>query len=587
MPDILDSTQDPAASAQGGHADDTAPAGGASLVDTLTASSGDPLSLQQKDIVSEPAPASRTDEAVPSESHAPESTGFPNEPAPVAPAHEAANADNLIIPASGGSGIEEMPTSGRDENKPVPSEPPPVSNTSGPKSKKKTPAAMIAVVLLLLITLPIAVLFVSQQRQIADQRSRAGVDTGGPGSGLYPPGGSTPTTYASRQDWLNCIKEGGTTEYCNRTFPTPPLTSTPRFTPTPATAVDTCYRVNRCDSVQNFAEQRDCRNICQTNPYQTIGHIIVNDPAQQTYANCIIVNRCDSVQNLAERRDCETQCRNNPSGVINTLAPSFCIAPTRWDATTRRCVGANVTTNNCPSSTSGHYTGSGFDNSRLAAGCKVYHYHCPWINGGGRSCDDRGNGAIIGTGGVQNFNQNCGTEQIDVQCPATTSQCSGADLTQIRTAQEVANQHRILWVSRDSGVECRGGGGGGTPTPPPPTRPPSSSPTPTRVNTPTPTRVNTPTPTLPPIISQCNSIKIYKNGQVVSNPSTLRPGDRVVLAVAGGNATKGRIRVNGGAFTETTTKNTAGEYIVNYTIAQNVTRFVIEAEIFGRDNIWH
>lgn len=96
--------------------------------------------------------------------------------------------------------------------------------------------------------------------------------------------------------------------------------------------------------------------------------------------------------------------------------------------------------------------------------------------------------------------------------------------------------------------------------------------------TPTVTVTYTPTPTT--ITGQCQNIKVYKNGQVV-NPNSLLPGDSIVLAVVGTNATKARIRVNGGTFTETSTKNDAGEYILNFTIpSSGTTTFTIEAELF-------
>jgi hypothetical protein len=79
---------------------------------------------------------------------------------------------------------------------------------------------------------------------------------------------------------------------------------------------------------------------------------------------------------------------------------------------------------------------------------------------------------------------------------------------------------------------------------------------------------------------QCRNIKIYKDNAVV-DPTTLRAGDAVVLTVKGDtSATKGRIRVNGGTFTESTTKNASNEYTVDFTIPSGVTTFTIEAEVF-------
>jgi len=104
-----------------------------------------------------------------------------------------------------------------------------------------------------------------------------------------------------------------------------------------------------------------------------------------------------------------------------------------------------------------------------------------------------------------------------------------------------------------------------TPTQPPP--PPGTTFTPT------------PTPVL-----QCQRIKIYKNNTQV-DPTTLKAGDEVFIAVAGANATKGRIRVNGGPFTETATKNTSDEYILPFTIPEGIAQFTVEAEVH-RNGIW-
>ena len=69
--------------------------------------------------------------------------------------------------------------------------------------------------------------------------------------------------------------------------------------------------------------------------------------------------------------------------------------------------------------------------------------------------------------------------------------------------------------------------------------------------------------------------------------AALQPGDDVTIAVAGGNATKAHIRVNGGAFTETAIQNSAGEYTLDYTIPVGTTNFTVESEIFGSDGQWH
>ena len=94
----------------------------------------------------------------------------------------------------------------------------------------------------------------------------------------------------------------------------------------------------------------------------------------------------------------------------------------------------------------------------------------------------------------------------------------------------------------------------------------------------------TPTPTPTPITLQCLRIKMYKNNAPV-DPTTLLPGDAVVLAVAGQNATKGRIRVNGSVWTESTTLNSSSEYTAPFTVPTDTTSFTVEAEVF-RDGAW-
>lgn len=88
----------------------------------------------------------------------------------------------------------------------------------------------------------------------------------------------------------------------------------------------------------------------------------------------------------------------------------------------------------------------------------------------------------------------------------------------------------------------------------------------------------TPTTGTTPI---CQNIKIYKGGSQVTDLSSLRAGDAVVLAVKGNlSPTKAHFRVNGGAWTETTTRNASNEWTLNYTIPTGVTDFVIEGEVF-------
>ncbi len=91
----------------------------------------------------------------------------------------------------------------------------------------------------------------------------------------------------------------------------------------------------------------------------------------------------------------------------------------------------------------------------------------------------------------------------------------------------------------------------------------------------------------PPTGPQCLRVKIYKEGGIAVDPSTLKPNDHVIIAVAGNNATKGRFRVNGAppTFTESTGVNSYGEFTLPFTIPEGVTQFTIEAEVF-RNGEW-
>jgi len=96
-------------------------------------------------------------------------------------------------------------------------------------------------------------------------------------------------------------------------------------------------------------------------------------------------------------------------------------------------------------------------------------------------------------------------------------------------------------------------------------------------NGPNPTATPTPVITTP----VCQNIKIYKGGTHVTDLTTLRAGDAVVLAVKGNlTPTKAHFRVNGGTWTETTTENSSHEWTLSYTMPDGITEFVIEGEVF-------
>jgi hypothetical protein len=110
------------------------------------------------------------------------------------------------------------------------------------------------------------------------------------------------------------------------------------------------------------------------------------------------------------------------------------------------------------------------------------------------------------------------------------------------------------------------------------------TPIPTDKNTPTLPPGQTATLTPSPIPGQCSQIRIYKDN-VVIDPNTLSVGDVVQIACSGTNADMARIRINGGAWGETSVKNSHSEYYISYTIPSGVTSFTVEAEIFT-NNEW-
>lgn len=101
-------------------------------------------------------------------------------------------------------------------------------------------------------------------------------------------------------------------------------------------------------------------------------------------------------------------------------------------------------------------------------------------------------------------------------------------------------------------------------------------------NTPTPT--NSPTPT--PVYScECTTVKMYdQNWNQITDFSSLSPGDQVYLTVSGTTdhpqgLTRGRIRVNGGAWQETTEKHN-GEFYISFTIP-DYGDYEIEGQVYN------
>lgn len=99
---------------------------------------------------------------------------------------------------------------------------------------------------------------------------------------------------------------------------------------------------------------------------------------------------------------------------------------------------------------------------------------------------------------------------------------------------------------------------------------------------------HTPTPTHADKKLSCDKLKIYKDGKRIKGDelTKLKAGDAIVFAVDGTKDKKARIRVNGGAWSETETKNDKKEFVLDFTIPSGVTKFTVEAEVQGANGKW-
>lgn len=90
----------------------------------------------------------------------------------------------------------------------------------------------------------------------------------------------------------------------------------------------------------------------------------------------------------------------------------------------------------------------------------------------------------------------------------------------------------------------------------------------------------------PTTAPQCVSIVVYKNGNVLSasDLNNLQQGDMVTFGYApGGASTKVRFQVNGGSWFESTTKNSSGQFVWNYTLG-STANLTINAQWFDGTN---
>lgn len=113
-----------------------------------------------------------------------------------------------------------------------------------------------------------------------------------------------------------------------------------------------------------------------------------------------------------------------------------------------------------------------------------------------------------------------------------------------------------------------------------PTEGPTETPTPTPTETPTPTPTETPAPNC-----QCSDLQMYSlNWVLITDYTTLEPGDEVYLAVRGTAGTdydleKARFKVNGRPWNESTQRHDDYGFYINWTVS-DYGDYLIEAEVY-------
>lgn len=412
--------------------------------------------------------------------------------------------------------------------------------TRPPKKTKLGP--ILAVLLLLFVTIPTAVYFVAQQRELADSRSQAvsclplsdcggnlgKLCTGCPGYSysygkccktVVPPP-NTPKPPPPSDCRLTGCTGGQTCESVGANWKCVAGAPTPTKPPPAGGSCTQCTDQYKCVPVANIQGCDSNKNVCESN-FDCGGTGPSPSPKDTNVSctACIDQYQCKTIKSPPNCRPELNACDNNFDCGGTGPSPTPKITPQTNNCSQVKCTSTSCTVGNM-------YDGTG------ASNCVVWRYKCPNNWPAGKGCQENG------TAGRSGSFSGCGTEQIDIYCPV----CG------IGSGQ--------MFISKFNQGSC--GGGGNTPNP---------------------------TPTTPVTSFQCQSIKIYKNGAVFTDYSSLRAGDQITIAVVGATATKARIRVNGAAWTETSTKNASGEFTLNYTIASGVTSFTFEAEVY-RNGVW-
>ncbi len=533
------------------------------------------------------------------------------EPIPVAPEPNTETPTQLTPPAS------DQPTPAATEFEPVTLAAPmmmesvkqPEVNTVTPAvdpppplpSKfKKKPAQifMLASLIMLLMSLPVAVYFISQQnKQLTESRSKAAscsclsspgdfcggsrignsdCPPNGPDgqacciedSGSNPPPPNNPTSPPSNQTgWCTnadgsktppgtygCVpgcKRGscvnGNWVYnpdnncagCSPSAPSAtPVSSNPNPTSPPASGGSTCTG-GSCPSGKTCAKcpEGQCSNVYSTDVCGTIG---------------------------------ETRCNGNLLATCTKLS-SFCSLG-YWKAS-GTCTNntpkpyASVTIKPNPTSPASTGTVISQCQNGLQNRDQKFWLICNCTNGCKQKTDNTPGGG--GTGWV--CDENCQLKPINT---LPTAKCSQIDFVHEGTS-DYCGVAKI-----NCPTECQTGGTQ-------PTSPPNNPTSPPNPTTPLKTPTNAP-------VAQCNDIRVYNTqgtditAALVSKTALVKPGDKLTIGIKGANATKARFRVNGAPtnYQETTTKNSKGEFTADFILPADTTRITIEAQVTQNGNTW-
>ncbi|MBI5614306.1 hypothetical protein HY947_05250 [Candidatus Gottesmanbacteria bacterium] len=434
--------------------------------------------------------------------------------------------------------------------------------TPPPKSPKKSRgvSVLIAGILVLLLSLPLVVSFMNQKKQTTDVRSKAAGNTN-------PNYSISPNPQAIENCMNDCRKRGDSPSECRVECGTVPTLIIPSPT-TSASCMNDCFKTGHdggyctslCSTISIFPSPSissgQCATLCQGDPRCVRA---CNNPTtpiitiEKQYSDCLL---------LYGKAICDNLFKATPP----PPTPGKIIA---WQPCLP--VGAVQNAECLDGQTSTRYICQGDKGWQpdLTATCTIPVCSWPRANKTDACCPPK-TGVDSCTpgdhGGTDLYK--CIPDPFISKCTWIEGCGGGYWKAEGWTDSTTSND----W--KDFEKKC-----GITITPPPKITPPVTIP-PGWTGTPPPGGTGTPPPgtgTLPPG-GQCTRIKVYKD-TVAVDPATLKAGDAVVLAVAGTNASKGRIRVNGGSWNESSTLNAQNEYTVAFTIPAGTTNFSIEAEV--------